>query len=218
VRWEGRWKYIYQDSVWPPIHGREALYDVASGRDIPVAEWPADLTLRNQAIETLENDTAGLRLELANAGSDWLELSLEGELFGPVSTKSANLPCSCVEWKGKRKVELRIPPEEEFGLTVIRVKSDRIQLQGTFFHPSCTGNLPFEIDWPVAALPESKSRSRAVHLDLEACLVGEDDQEPLSTGLAVWWEGPTKPAASTGGLEVDEELVQQLKGLGYVDG
>ncbi len=206
LRVSNRIKYIYNDSVYPPVAGREELYrlsiDPAEEHDLApdAAELPS---LRQRVRELLETEHQGLVLELENTGDAAFEGTLAGALMLE-TLRSPDLSCACLDWHDGT-VQLKVPPGEAFHL---------------FFQPS--NPLPVRLTGAVGAGDELKAT-------FEPATLAEPWQRfwdgsrwlpetpPGGTlRITARWQGTAGSPASAL-PEPDPALLEQLKALGYVD-
>ncbi len=204
LRVDNRLKYLWNDSAWPPLVGREALFDLvvdpmeqtALGRD------PRLDGLREEVTTALAEVAGALRLRFANGGSKAFGGRLVGGVVQPARLKSPHLPAGALRWEGPRAAGLRVPAGSAFDLLIENPTGDRLELT---LEPDFTATL---------ALGELGAGWRAV-LDGGRWRLAAAGEPPAAAQVRVGWNRtfgpPTADPAST-----DTALREQLKALGYV--
>ncbi|MGD8331766.1 MAG: hypothetical protein PVJ49_20205, partial [Acidobacteriota bacterium] len=117
--------------------------------------------------------------------------------------KATGLECACARWTEDGAVEIRVPPGAHF---VVQ------------FEESRPGFLPVEL-----SAGDQVYRGTIDLADLEQPFAvdlvdGEwrtidAGEGPIERGLALWWQGD---AGTSDGALPDEELLRQLRALGYI--
>jgi arylsulfatase A-like enzyme len=214
---DGRLKYVIQDSVWPPARGRELLYDLARDplevEDLSAVEGTRSLArLRGAAKRALAGGYQGLHIRFANASP---EAAVQGVLnvpwITPVATKSVDIPCDCVQWRGPGRMAFEIPAETSYTVAVLRNDGDGVGVSGAFEVPGCPEPIPFDLELTIVEMVTPQG----IEIDLRTCSWRRGSGAEIDTGLVLWWRG------STGGPSRHEPgdplLEDQLRALGYVD-
>jgi len=114
-----RAKYTFNNSAWPSLWGRQALYDLASDPD-----ETRDLVMGEDAVERLAGRAraltdevhGALRVALANPTAGPLQGSLRGSALHVSRLRSPRLPVGAVTWETQRTLALRLPAGESVDL------------------------------------------------------------------------------------------------------
>jgi arylsulfatase A-like enzyme len=204
LRIDNRLKYTYDNTLWRSGTeetltrlGAAAEIGSAAGTEPDVAE------LRRRAEEILEG-VSGLQLLLRNTDDRQdLHVRLEGPMMHLERLKATGLECACARWTEDGAVEIRVPPGAHF---VVQ------------FEESRPGFLPVEL-----SAGDQVYRGTIDLADLEQPFAvdlvdGEwrtidAGEGPIERGLALWWQGD---AGTSDGALPDEELLRQLRALGYI--
>ncbi len=211
LRRGNRLKYILNDVPWPPIAGREELYDLeqdpAEERDRGLDD-PRVGELRRQLAEAVEAAAPGLRLRVRNAGPGTLSAELRGPMVRPLGTKSVDLTCPCVRWKEMGVAELEVPPGETLTLRFGKFFGDRLDLSGALVDGE--RRLPFRHGFDVDRLETVAGLRLADSGWRPFSAAGEE----VGTGFEIWWQG-NGAGHGEAPVEVDPEIRRQLEALGY---
>jgi len=206
-------KYTLNDTAWPPVQGREQLFQLGSDpeeqRDLAgsmdTSRW------RDAAVRRLARST-GLWIRLSNAGTVALTGTLSGILIGASQVKVAALPRrGSLEWRDVNELAYDIPPGDSATFRLTWVPAVETILEGTMV-PGRGRSHSFE------------KRISLVELRKGHALVGgaggqwkrapiEDPGPP--TGIRVWWRGE-HPHSAAGPGTAAPGVLEQLRGLGYL--
>jgi len=201
-----RAKYTFNNTVWPSLWGRQALYDLASDpdetRDLAMGEDGLE-RLARRAKALTEEVHGALRVALANPAAGPLQGSLRGSALHVNRLRSPRLPVGAVAWETQRTLTLRLPAGESIDLLLenppgreLRLELDpdlsltldldelREPVERWLVHGSWTADPPPSDGAPTPHVAVSWNR-RAVH-------IGDPGSE-------------------------DAELREQLRALGYIE-
>jgi len=102
LRRDGRLKYIFNNSAWLPIHGRENFYrldlDPKTEHDLAGID-PEVSALRSLTASTYEQRSSGLRVRFDNRSPEVLQGHLKGSIVEPLRIKAFDLPTDAIEWR-----------------------------------------------------------------------------------------------------------------------
>ncbi len=210
LRIDNEMKYIYNNTAWSPIHGREELYRVDQDRkeeeNISTAE-PILQRLREHVRQNLRIHSSGLSIRFTNEG----KASFEGELQGPflhfVRIKSHHMPCDCVKWTGSNRFEFVVPPDQSFELVLEGIKPGSMTLDVAM---KPTGPL-FQAQFDPAKL------IRPRHWLFADRAWTEVDGEAPPSMMSVITVTPMGDLSVSGERPaIDSSLLEQLRALGYL--
>lgn len=208
VRLENRLKYTFNDTVWPPLWGREALYSL-DPPDETVSILPGfDGIDRLRALASEAVGSApGLRVRVASGDDARFSGVLRGSDLRPNRVKSLELPCACVSHEpwGAR---FEVPAGQSYTLSIQGAGNDVIHLQIDADSPG--GGFAMEID----RADFGPGIHRVVALSDSGWKEIVSEKVP-ATFVELWWEGEIA-ASTTDPSEVDPELVERLRALGYI--
>ncbi len=204
LRLDNRLKYLWNNSVWEALHGREAFYDLvadpteqtALGRD------PRLDRLREEATATLGEVAGALRLRFANDGPEAYSGRLLGGLVQPPRLKSPRMPPGALRWEGPRVAAFHVPAGSTFDVLIENPTGDRLELA---LEPGFAATLD---------LAELDAGWRAV-LDGGRWHVAAPAEPAAKAEVTVSWNH-TFGAPTVEPATVDPALREQLKALGYV--
>lgn len=214
VRVDGRFKYVFNDTAWPQLHGTEAIYALQ-----PIAQEDRNILSSFERIERLRAAVRkrvavapGLRLRFVTGPERVIRGHLRGPAVSPNGVKSLHIPCACLRYDPSG-VNFDVPEGQDFTVVV----------QGSGSEPS---TLVLE---GAEGAPRGRFRHRIRPVGSGSAIgerriialtnAGWRDVRPpveFDTFVEIWWEGAfaTSPESSLGG---DENLMEQLRALGYVD-
>ncbi|MEE8525939.1 MAG: sulfatase [Thermoanaerobaculia bacterium] len=214
LRIGNRWKYTFDNAVWPEHRGREALYDLDADpgerRDLG-AGHPRLADLRAAARSVLAT-TPGVRLRFANALAEStlrFEISAPGPVISQHAVKSIDLACDCVTRSGIGELSVTVPPATRFELVLEHWDGDRLEIAAKLDTGS-GGSVAFrsevrldDLEQPVAWAWSGSSWTAA------------EPGAGLSTGLEISLRGIRATGRSP--IDRDAELRRSLRALGYLD-
>ena len=212
LRLDDRAKYIFNNTAWEPLAGEEQLYDLradADERDDRASASPERAErLRARAMEHLESRSQGVRVEIEHHGCG----ELRGELIGLPAhisrVKAAKPPAERLEWLAKRRAGFQLRAGETLDLLL----------------EAARGTLTVEGEvGPCGARPSAASFRHTLDLDrLDVWKLGFDG--------TVWRQGTDDGSMARVALrrvgrqvnepepsDMDPELIERLKALGYLD-
>ncbi len=212
LRTDNRSKYIYYDSVWAPIAGTEQLYSLQ-----PIPDEMEDLAasavetgeLRRLLRESYLAEASGLRIQLENGGTSDFSGIISGPMVKPATVKSVDLPPEYYLARQGSSASFRVPPAGMY--TLFLIEADRLWLELSLAAERQDGTLlTFDERIDVADL-----EGKLVFALTNAGWVRTTEEAQPQTYVALWWGGEFRPPKSSP-LEADEELLRQLRALGYI--
>ncbi len=211
LRVNNRWKYVYQHSSWPPLHGKRQLFDLSSDPDEErnlAMESEREAAFFKQVREGYEADSRNFRLQVRNTSADTLKISLRGKVAHAFQVKGFEVEEGRASWS-KGGAELLVPAGESELFFLEGVPQGELHVLITFEDPSRAG-LSRVLD--VADMIENPFS--AVFYGDEWRLESSADEARTQVGIS--WHGD--PPGQLGSSEIDPELKEQLLALGYVGG
>jgi arylsulfatase A-like enzyme len=213
LRVENRLKYVFNNSAWTGLLGEEELYDL---EDDPIEEvnlapgHAATEELRRRTRDFILSRHRGVRLEIRNATHGVLEGSLRGSLARVSSVKSVDSKCRCVNWEEGQGATFSVAAGERMTLLFEELNSGSTTVSGT-----------------LTGLGGGRGHDFVDSFDLQSLGVGVGlafadngwarcgSEADVETGF---WFGPAGMTnlAHTG-VERSDELLDQLRALGYVE-
>ncbi len=210
LRVANRFKLISNNTAWPPVAGREELFDLvtdpAEENDLAPARAAELETLRERVEEVLREQASGLLLDLVNRGGRTLSGSLSGSLVREARVKTAGPSCRCLSWSGEHQASFEIPAGQRLRLRVEGVQGyDRrltFELEG--FGASHSESLdPTTLTGVWRLVSDGSSWRRADAADPGA-----------AAGVTVRWTRDSLWLSRV--PEVDEAQRRRLAALGYL--
>ena len=151
-----------------------------------------------QVLDRLRSGGRGLELRLANASAQPVRLALYSEELSVTKNafysmaKTWDMPCPCVERGGEGGMGVTLPPEVAFSLFIEGLGDSVLSLAEVGSLEGAWELVPGDGDRVLELGPPGEQRAR----------------------VEVRWRG-VDPSA-VGEVEVDEEMREQLRALGYV--
>lgn len=205
LRFGRRAKYLFNNSAWDSLWGRQALYDLRAdpGETRELAAGEADVeALTRRARALAEGVRGALRLSLSNHSPRPLRGTLAGSVLQAARLRSPRLPPGAVTWESTRSVALLLPADESFDLLFENPPGTRLRL-------TVEPDLRLDLD-----LEESGGAREWWLVDGGWSVGPVDGAEPVAR-VAVTWPRRGVPVGDPG--EADAELREQLRALGYVE-
>lgn len=216
LRRENRAKLIFNNTAWSSVNTETEFYrlDVDPAEVNDLGDDPEAQSIRSELLERYVRQSNGIRMTLINPGNAPFGLDLEGSILQQVGVKSTDANCGdCVRLPARGRASVTIPGGGEFTLHLEEIERS---------------TKPLTIE--ARGVPGSPA-VRRIEIDIENDLDG---------GLVLVWSGEgwerrsgTEPPADTVGivltqigspivrhgddLEVDKELTERLRALGYLD-
>ncbi|MCP3962458.1 MAG: sulfatase [bacterium] len=227
LRLGNRMKYVFNNTAWPPLHGRGQLYDLRSDpleTDDVAERSDRAAALRQRVQEAAGTARAVLRVSFSNSCAATLRGSMRGGAVQINTVKSADLPASALTWNGAA-AEFTVEPGETFDVWVERFDRGRfLELEGAFDDgtsddgladddfPECSGSFTERL-----AIDTPQGGWRLAHDGSTWSRAAVEAPEPAAppTGLLVHWQRESGDEAEHAYVE-SPELLEQLKALGYV--
>ncbi len=209
LRTSNRLKYTFNNTPWPPIAGREALFDLRSDptelNDLSATTMAADLErMRGLAQTALARRTPSPMLHLENRSATVFSGELTGGCMQPLRVTSPTAGSAEVFWLESGKAGFTLPAGATIALSLEAPSTPCVTVAGELTDGP---TLSAEVDDPET--PEAFGWS----------LVGGgferiDDRRQLTVGF--WW---VPASTSLVGVDpaADEALRQELEALGYLN-
>lgn len=210
LRVDGRWKYLLDNTAWPPA-APDRLHDLVADptESRNVIDDPAAEALRRRVVERWATDAAGLRLFLRAPPEHAIVARLEGPMVRAVGTKSVDNPPPPLRWIDSGLADLDLPAGREVTLTFEKVFGSRLVIDGRLI--GAESDVPFRHSFDLGEVEEG---SVDVHWAPESgwSRGAGKGGPPL---IRLEWNGTRSlagesPAASNPGLR------EQLEALGYL--
>jgi arylsulfatase A-like enzyme len=210
LRLNDRWKYVLNDTAWPPLQGREALYDLrrdpTEGHDLATEDPARTAALRELARAEIANAAATVRVSLANHSVNAIVGRLAGTALQVTRVKSPYLPPGALE-RVNAGLRLEVAPGETRLLLLASPTAAGLAIQ-------------LEPSFKAAVDLESLTHPWRAGLDDSGWRVltggGDDEIAKYAATLSVEWTGGQAELVSdpTAG---DADLRRQLEALGYIE-
>ncbi len=206
-------KLILNNTAWEPARGVEQLFALADDpgelHNLVSSNEDEARSLRERVLRKLA-DRPGLRIRFSNHGSQALRGSFRASFLRTTKVKAPELPCSCIDWHDG-KAAFTVPPGISYTLAVEDAR-DEIVFEGAWEDADGQSSAP--LSWKLD--PLRFQDSVGLRFDGSSWVeVARIDPE-RDTGIEVSWSGGM-PIAVEAPVEADEELLQQLRALGYVN-
>ena len=209
LRRGNRLKYVFNNTALAPVRGEERLYDlrddVAEERNLAgTAAMRPDM---RSDVEDKLTARPGIRLHFVNRGTEEFSGAVRGRLLHPLRIKSSNLACDCVGSEGGGRTTYRVPPGHEY--TLVLEPGGGREADGLVFDGRL-GQTTFD-----ATVVPSANDVWSISYDGAAWRASTANDDPVpDVGIGMWWQGAS--AESSSPSDVDQELLQRLRMLGYV--
>ncbi len=207
LRADDRRKYLLNDTPWPPLAGREAVYELGEGgvERLVTSAPEADLGAFRAAARRLLERGAGLHVRIWNGEPTPLTGTLRGPCVHPVAVKSVAGRTDAVVWVRRQEASFELAAGELVELRFDSPGSPCLEVRG-----GLGGAAPFALTVDPALADEAL-------LGLAAGRWGElPPHGSPRTGVRAWRVGPSDlPAADP--AAADPDLLEQLEALGYVE-
>ncbi len=204
LRVANRLQYVFNDTPWDPIRGREAFFTLLDGSTTE-AMPPEAATLREQMRATLA-ERPGLRMRFSNAGPRPYSGGLHGAGINAVRVKTFDMACPCARWEGG--VRFTVPPGQAYTLLLENVEATPLSLM---VHIDTEAGPPERHSLELDAATLTEPLTLAFHNG--AWAVAGDAPQP-ATGVRVWWHGA--PNIQGPSQAPPDPQRQQLRALGYI--
>ncbi len=210
LRIDGRLKYIFNNSLWHPLQGREEILQLSPAAG-EVARPPRGgdslAQLRRRVEQRLRSIPGQLRFRFGNALSSPIEVRISGRL-DPTRLKAWRVPEGSLSWWQAGNLGLTVRPGESFEIIVEQADGAALSIEpaapaaGRFALPPASPARPWTLSWDGGAWRETETPP------------GEG-----FTGVTATWSERSLAdrAAAEDPSDVDPELRDQLRALGYVD-
>ncbi len=211
LRRAGRFKYIFNNSAWLPIHGRESLYrldiDPTTSTDVASTD-PATASLRDETAETFDRRTSGLRVHFTNRLDTPLEGHLKGFIVQPLRIKTFGLSAGDIEWR-YQMVNFSVPAGESMEFFVEGIPFGELYV---------TGRFDIESDTPTGFKKiirlEGLSDPWRIDFDGQGWSPHEWSDSDTRSSVRVWIHGDRAGVGAP--AEIDDRSRELLEKLGYI--
>ncbi|MEE8523932.1 MAG: sulfatase [Thermoanaerobaculia bacterium] len=206
LRFDNRWKYVFDNSIWEPGYGRGALYRLPAespesddlSSDHPLAEL-----LRDFARRVLEKRLAGLRIRIQNDLAIPFSGRIRADPAAVATLKSTDLDSSWMTRVDDGAAELTVPPGRGFHLLFERLGSPWLEIEAI---PPASSGAGSVLDLEPASLPAAFRWTGSAW---------EPDSGQVGALVLVDWHLEAH-IERTAPFEEDPELRLQLEALGYL--
>ena len=217
LRVDNRLKYLFNNTAWEPLTGQEELYDLRQdpAEDVDLSTARDTSALRRRMVERLAA-TAATRFQVRfeNASDRPFRGQIRGGAIHPAIVKAADVPAGALTWNEVGSADFRLLPGERFTLVLERVEGRWLKLKGAMDATKEVATAPFEEALGVEGFEGDWGMVWAGDRWESGMLSGLPPD--VMTGVLVS-KRPGSGRESFGEPEIDAELVQQLRALGYVD-
>lgn len=200
-----RAKYLFNNSAWESLWGRQALFDLAAdpGESRDLAATGADVEPLTRRAKAVSDGVQGaLRIAFSNPSSRPLRGTLAGSALQPNRLSSPRLPAGAVTWEDHRTVALLLPAGESFDLLFENPPGPRLRL-------AVEPDLDLELDL------EELGAGVAWQLVDGTWRAARGPDAAPGARITVSW--PRRETVLGDPGEADAELREQLRALGYVE-
>jgi hypothetical protein len=211
LRTEGSYKYIFNDSPWPPFAGGAELYHVADDpeeRTNLVPAKPAVARSFRERVEKTLSGISGVWIQFSNDGPG----SFQGELRGTIGDtriKSIDAPAGGLQWIPGAAPRFSVPAGTSFSLVLDEPVLAAVSVVGTW-RGEHGNEMPF--DWKID--PATLSSPRALVLGSSGWTEHQDGHE-TGTRIKAWWQGPERWQGPPL-MDDNPALRRELEALGYL--
>jgi arylsulfatase A-like enzyme len=201
-------KYIFRNSPFPATTGWEELYDLAADpsefTNLAPAESPD--RWRQPVLDHMRDHLGGVWITVANPAPTAIEGHLESAAIGTgVRTTTVHPQCRLV---AGRRLEFKVPPGESLTVVIERPEGLSVHVSGNLTRQGSGPAAPFDLELDLSGESAARSLRMVGGRWIEA--EGGDG----AADVAFRWEAPPGDRYET--LEVDGELEEQLRALGYI--
>jgi hypothetical protein len=213
LRLDNRVKYILTNAAWSQISGEDELFDLEADpqetADLSATD-PRSPELRSRVIDGVLQQHEGYRLTIRNRGARQLRGWLGGSLAHHARLKTADPDCDCIHWKPGARPKIRLKPGQQVRLQLESPSTPRMSFALWSFGDDGGRQRqtwrfgPADLVDPVAwSLTDTGWRQV------------EDPAAVPEIGFRLWREGDRTPASGSE-PKADEQMMEQLRALGYV--
>lgn len=211
-------KYIYNDSPWAGLRGREALYfvedDPAERRDmVETAEGAREAELLRKRVKDRMSKAPGFRIRFNNPTDERLSGRLRGGLVGPQRIKTVDMPCDCLEWIPEVTLAFEVPPETSYTLLFHEIPAESKLIVEEM---SVEGRPEAALPKPVQVDLQQREDSQALSLADGGWKLQKGYRMGQTPSLTFWWTGEVAVGTRDPSAK-DPELADQLRALGYLE-
>ncbi len=212
VRIADGWKYVFNNTAWAPLHGKETAFRV--GREgeveVPASQVPEIAGLRRRVRKALDRQVPGLRMRLQSDASSSFSGSIRGSLVAQNTVKSSDMTCDCLNWVGDGEAAFEVPPGQAFTLNFELAGSGKFVLALAAHGGS--GAAVYEQEIEAGAL----DGRHEVALTSSGWRSGRSPMPESGARVVFWWVGQ-RPEAAAPVAAPDPALGARLRALGYLD-
>ena len=211
LRIDGRLEYIFNNTAWSPVFGREEILAPDGGEPLPEPDPGLRRRLRERVRERLAGRPGNLVLELANAAAVGLEVELRGDGISPERVKGWDLPPPGLAWSGDGLLRCTVTPGSRFELVLEAPGAGEVEVALALGEGERR-----RTHTATLTLPAGTGFSRRL-VDVDG--TWSEDAGPdggLFTGVAAHWLPPAAGTRAEDPAEEDPALREQLRALGYI--
>ncbi len=215
VRLANRQKYILNHTPWPPLQGREELYDLtadpAEERDLS-ATGPRLDEIRRRAVRRLTERVQGLVVRVRNSESEPLHGTLRGAAIREFRLKTLAPEGSSLSWSENEPgiAGLTIPPGG-FGVFIIEsAGSEALEVEVEVGRGGAARAI-FD-----GAVDGRLDRPWQLRYDGSRWRMQQTADQDAPTAVTIVRRGSARPAALDPAA-ADDQLRDQLRALGYLE-
>ncbi len=214
LRYKNRIKYIFYNTSWWPLHGRQELYDLSVDPEESqnlANRQPTDRS-RLEARQQLSR-VPGLLIRMSNSSESSVRGEIRNAALSLYTLKSSNLPCACVSpsSSSSQAVSFSVPPGVNYDLLIEDIGNEKVSITASLAEGGGNGETTLEFE----IRPEEFSHGVGVSWDGGRWhSVGLGGQQP-ETGILAIWQGRSANWSPKTVVE-DAALRQNLRALGYV--
>jgi arylsulfatase A-like enzyme len=207
LRLADRWKYIFNNTAWKPLQGREALYDLRRDprEENPLPTDPERLAaLRRRAQAHLAQTASAIRIRVDNPSPNRVTGRLVGAVLEPSRLKSPGLPQGGLTRLSPSGVDVLADGGESFELVLESPAPGSLTIVLESGFRARVDLTTLEDPWRVVRRGDRWALGDRV-----------DAAEPVATLVVEWMAGGG--TATEDPAHEDAELRRQLEALGYVE-
>lgn len=202
LRSDDRWKYVFNDTAWAPLHGRETLWDLRRdpAESVDLAAEVSTEDTRRQVVAYLRSVGAAVRVRLENRSAEPVAARLAGSALSPTSVKSPGLTAGLERLQPPGAL-LRAAPGESLELLIESPSGSLVVTLGAGRNASL--ELSSLVSWHALWTPDGWRETVAA------------DLPKATASLSVDWTSAAR--ATVDPAAENDALRQQLQALGYLE-
>ncbi len=215
LRRSGRVKYIFNNTAWDPLRGREELYDLSSDpaelEDLATtaAHLPA---IRSRALERLERLATGIEVRVRNGEDSPLSAVVRGSAIRGFQLKMLDIVGASATWDESRSGEAKITvPAGGYGAFLIE-NALREELAVEVGISSGDTGARFR-----GVVEAQQERPWEIRYEVSGWAVHRQADTVAATAVTIVRRGAVPSSSVADPAAVDPQLRAQLEALGYLD-